>query len=170
MRLIGLVCASLIALAVPGCAGYKLGPASGVAARSQSIQINFFQNDTFEPRLIEALASSLRKNLQQEGTYRLDTSGGGDVVVNGVITEFRRSELSFQPTDVITVQDYRLSLVAKVRATERISGKILLDREVSGRTTIRAGQDLASAERQAVPLLTDDLARNVTSLLVDGAW
>jgi len=153
-----------------GCAGYRLGPTSGLAPGSKSVQVNFFRNDTPEPRLVEAVASSLRKNLQQEGTFRLSTRGDSDIVVSGIITRFLRSELSFQPTDVITVRDYTLYLTAKITSTERSSGRVLLEREVSGRTTIRVGNDLASAERQAVPLLADDLARNATSLLVDGSW
>ena len=42
-------------------------------------------------------------------------------------------------------------MFAKVTATERDTGRVLLDREVGGRTTIRIGPDLTSAERQAVP-------------------
>ena len=38
------------------------------------------------------------------------------------------------------------------------------------RTIIRAGSDLASAERQGVPLIAEDLARNAASLIVDGNW
>jgi hypothetical protein len=53
---------------------------------------------------------------------------------------------------------------------ERLGGKKVLDREVSGRTTVRVGSDLASAERQAIPLLAEDLAKNITALLVEGAW
>lgn len=170
MRLTKLIWAGFLILGSAGCAGYRLGPTSGVAAGSRTIQVNFFRNATLEPRLVEAVASSLRKNLQQEGTYRLNTHGDGEIVVNGVIIEFRRSELSLQPTDVITVRDYTLYLKAKVTAVERSTGKVVLDREISGRTTIRVGNDLASSERQAVPLLADDLARNVTDLLVDGTW
>jgi hypothetical protein len=170
MRLIPLAWSGFMVLAFSACASYKLGPTSGMVAGEKSIQVNFFRNDTFEPRLIEYVASTLRRNLQQEGTYHLNTSGDGDIIVNGVITEFIRSELSFQPTDVITPKDYRLRLVAKVTAIERISGRILLDREVSGRTSLRVGNDLSSAERQAMPLLADDFAKNVTSLLVDGSW
>ena len=153
-----------------GCAGYRLGPTSGLAPGSKSVQVNFFRNDTPEPRLVEAVASSLRKNLQQEGTFRLSTRGDSDIVVSGIITRFLRSELSFQPTDVITVRDYTLYLTARITSIERNSGRVLLERDVTGRTTIRVGNDLASAERQAVPLLADDLARNATSLLVDGSW
>ena len=78
--------------------------------------------------------------------------------------------LSLQPADILTARDYALSMTAKLTVKERASGKVLFDREVSGRTTIRAGTDLASAERQAVPLLAEDLARNAISLVVNGGW
>jgi len=35
---------------------------------------------------------------------------------------------------------------------------------------IRVGDDLTSTERQALPLLAADLAKNVTTLLVEGTW
>jgi len=166
-------CGSFFAIAVllaVGCGGYKLGPTNGEIARARSIQVMPFQNQTLEPRLTDYTTHSLRKRLQQDGTYSLDTKDEGDIILTGVITHFRRSELSFQPRDVLTVRDYQLFLTAEVKAVERSSGKVLLNRAVTGRTTLRVGTDLASAERQAVPLLTDDLARNVTSLLTDGTW
>jgi hypothetical protein len=50
------------------------------------------------------------------------------------------------------------------------SGKTNFNREVSGLTYILVGNDQSSAERQAIPLLADSLARSAISLLVDGAW
>lgn len=160
--------AGLILLA--GCAGYQLGPTNGLTAGSRSIQVNPFVNKTPEPRLIEPTTSALRKRLQQDGTYRLATQNDGDIVVRGIITKFERFGLSFQSNDVLTAQDYTLVMTAEIIATERISGKTNLNRLVTGGTTIRIGSDLASAERQAVPLLANDLARKVTLLLVDGTW
>lgn len=165
-----LLCCCLLMLGLPGCAGYKVGPTTGGPAGSRSIQVNLFQNATLEPRLIEAVGSALRKSLQQDGTYRLNTSGDGDIVVNGVITRFERAGVSYQPKDILTVRDFELRLVAHITAVDRSTGKTLLDREVAGRTTIRVGDDLPSAERQAFPVVADDLARNATSLLVDGSW
>jgi hypothetical protein len=63
-----------------------------------------------------------------------------------------------------------LQLIVKISARERATGKVLVDREVMGTTSIRVGADLASAERQAIPMLADDLARRATSLIVDGTW
>lgn len=157
-------------LALSGCAGYQLGSANGLAAHGRSIQINPFANQTVEPHLTDAVTGELRRAVQQDGTFQLASHDDGDVVVSGVITRYLRVELTFKPADVLTVSDYRLGLTAHVTARERSTGKLLLDRPVTGYTLIRVGNDLASSERQALPLLAADLAKNVTSLLVEGSW
>jgi hypothetical protein len=158
------------ALGLTGCAGYRLGPTNGVAARERSVQIIPFSNQTLEPRLGDAVTAQLRKALQRDGTYQLASHNDGDIIVSGVITTYIRFPLSFQPTDALTVTDYSVQLVAQVTARERSSGKVILDRRVTGSTLVIVGSDLTSSERQALPLLAGDLAKNVTALLVDGSW
>lgn len=160
----------LLMLNLCGCAGYKLGPPTGEAPGSRSVQISPFNNMTLEPRLTDAVTSQLRKSLQRDNTFKLATHGDGDIHVTGVITTYRRHELSFAPKDVITVRDYRISIQAQVTAREKATGKLLFDQVVNGSTIIRVGNDLVSSERQALPLLAADLAKNVTDLLVDGSW
>ncbi len=163
---LGLLACCLVA----GCAGYRLGPTNGDLAGARSVQVNPFVNKTIEPRLGESVTISVRKYIQKDGTYRLDTKDQGDIIITGTIIQFDRSGLSFQPTDVITPRDYWLAMIAHVRAVDRATGKVVLDRNVAGRTTMRVGNDLSSAERQATPLLAEDLARNITALLADGTW
>ena len=160
---------AVLFLAGGGCA-YQLGPTNGEFSGARSVQVNIFENKTIEPRLGEVVTTSVRKHLQKDGTYRLNTSGDGDIVVTGTIVDYRRMGLSYVSTDVITPQDYVVSLIAQVTARERGTGKVLLERKVAGHTTVRVGSDLSSAEREAAPLLAEDLARNITSLLVDGTW
>jgi hypothetical protein len=71
---------------------------------------------------------------------------------------------------VATTLDFRIGVTVHVTAREVTSDKTVLDRSVSGFTLIRVGNDLTSSERQAMPLLAEDLAKNITSLLADGAW
>lgn len=158
-----LVCAS-------GCAGYKLGPSNGLHAGDKSIQINPVINSTLEPRLGAALNQALRKEIQRDGTYRLSTRGDGDVVVNTEIVRYYRREMAFQPRDTLSAQDYELNVYARVVATDQRLGKEVMNKEVRGRVIIRIGTDLVSAERQNLPLLAENFAENVTSLLVDGEW
>ena len=162
---------AVLCLALTGCAGYKLGPTNGLPAGSRSVQVNVFQNKVLEePRLSEAVTAAVRKQLQQDGTFTLDTRQDGDVIVSGTIFRYQRAGLSFQPRDILTPRDYRLTMWAQVDARERTSGKVLLNRRVRGHTTVRIGADLTTAERQSIPLAAEDLARNITALLADGEW
>lgn len=153
-----------------GCKTYSLGPTNGEIAGARSIQINPFLNHTTEPRLATTVTSSIRKRLQQDGTYRLDSKNSGDIIVTGTLIDYRRSLLSSRPDDIRTPRDYRVILTAHVKAVERDSGKTLIDREVTGRTTLRVGPDLTRTEQQALPLMAEDIARKTTSLLVEGTW
>ena len=162
--------ALLAVLMLAGCAGYHLGPSNGNLAGAHSIQIEPFVNQTTEPRLVDYVMNSLRKSLQQDGTYRLATHDAGDVIVAGEITSYTPVGLSVQPTDVLTVVDYQITMTVRITARDRATGKVLFDKPVKGRTTLRAGQDLTSAERQAIPLLAEDFAKNATDLLGNVTW
>lgn len=165
-----LFCALVVLSA--GCAGYHLGPVNpGVAAGEKSIEISPFNNQTLQPRLGEAVTQALRERLQTDGTYRLATRDPGDIVVTGVITDYQREGTSFLGTDVMTAVNYRVTLTAHVTVRDRATNKLLLDKnDVKGYTLIQVGTDLAESERQSLPLLADDLARNVAELLTEGAW
>src|SRR5258707_3849814 len=144
----------VILLLLCGCAGYQLGPTNGVVAREKSIQVVPFSNQTLEPRLTDAVTSQLRKQLQHDGTYQLATHDEGDFLLSGVITYYRRHELSFAPNDILTVRDYRLELRAQITLLNRTAAKVILSTNtVSGFTLIRVESDLPSTERQALPLL-----------------
>lgn len=157
-------------IVLSGCAGYTLGPTNGLSAGVRSIRIDLFVNKTQEPRLAEPVAIALRRQLQQDGTYKLATHGEADIVVDGMILTYTREPISFNPNDIVITRDYDARLTARVHAIERGTGRVVLDREVTGRTLIQGQSDLPSAERQAVPLLAEDLAHNITALLVDGRW
>jgi len=79
-----------LALGLCGCAGYRLGSANPGLTRGKTVQVNFFGNKTLEPRLVEAVNHALRKSLQQDGTYKLNTRGDGDIIVNGAILRYER--------------------------------------------------------------------------------
>jgi hypothetical protein len=160
----------LLALAAAGCAGYKLGPTNGMTAGSRTVKIQPFVNRTQEPRISALLSTSLRKQLQQDGTFRLETSGSPDILLSGEILKFIRSGLSYQTNDVLTPQEYTLQIQARVVAVNINTGRTLMNRLVMGTTYLRIENDEYSDERQAIPILTDTLARNAVSLLVDGEW
>jgi hypothetical protein len=156
--------------ALTGCAGYHVGPVNGLTAGEKSVQISPFANLTLQPRLTDSVTLELRRELQRDGTYHLATGGDADVLLAGSLIRYQRNEVTLASNDVLTVRDYRLILTAQVTARERSTGRVLVDQQVSGYTVIRVGSDLTSAERQAMPLLADDLAKNITALLAEGKW
>lgn len=162
--------ALLLAAMAWGCAGYRLGPSNGLAAREQSIYVEPFVNDTLQPRLEDDFTHAVRIGLQREGTYRLGHKSDCDIIVQGVITVYERRGLSYDSGDLVRVRDYDLVAVTRVTAYERSTGNKVLDQDVVGNTQIRAEEDLLSAERQASPLLAANVARKVVDLLADGAW
>src|SRR5260221_481587 len=100
MRLHGIFLAGASVLLLAGCAAYHLGPVNGATAGGKSIEILPFNNQTLQPRLGDAVTQALRERVQTDGTYHLDTHGGGDVVVSGVITSYNRIGLSYLNSDV----------------------------------------------------------------------
>jgi hypothetical protein len=169
MRLLRIFFVGAAAL-LAGCAGYHLGPVNGAVAGEKSIEVFPFNNQTLQPRLGDAVTQALRERLQTDGTYHLDTHGAGDVVVTGVITHYNRLGVAYLNTDVTTAQSYRVNITAHVVARDRATGKVLLDKDVTGYTLVTVGTDLSSAERQATPLLAEDLAQNIAELITEGAW
>ena len=171
MRSLIIFAICLAAILSTGCAGYHLGPVNpNAVAGEKSIEIAPFNNQTLQPRLGDAVTQALRERMQTDGTYRLATRGPGDVVLTGVITAYNREGVGFLRSDVATAVNYRVGLTAHVKAVDRVSGRVLLDKNVNGYTLVQVGTDLTDAERQSLPLLAEDLARNITQLLTEGAW
>jgi len=160
----------VLALGGGGCAGYHLGPSDGSLAGDRTVVIQPFTNRTLEPRLADDATFALRKEIQRDGTFRLTSGATANLEVTCELIRYDRLEVSFYSNDITTARDFRVSLTAQVVARDRVSGKVVLDRRVIGQSLMRVGSDQPSAERQTMPLVATDLARQITSLLVDGAW
>lgn len=162
---------SIFVLPLTGCAGYHLGAVNpDIRAGEKTVEVVPFNNQTLEPRVGDAVTQALRERFQSDGTYHLATRNPGDIVVSGVITTYSRRAVSFLSTDVTTARNYRVEIVAHVTARDRASGKILLDKNINGYTLTQTGTELAEAERQSLPLLAEDLARNVVEAITEGSW
>tara|TARA_B000000475_G_scaffold65301_1_gene52294 strand:- start:1214 stop:1735 length:522 start_codon:yes stop_codon:yes gene_type:complete len=160
---------SLLVLA-SGCSNYRLGVVKPLIPAGYSIQVGLFQNTTIHPGLSESVNASIRRELQRDGTFELANSNNCDLQLTGRITSYQRSPVSFRPKDTLSVRDFIVELSTQVIASEKSSGKLLVDRVITSRTTVRLGDDLASAERQALPLLSSDLAKRIVALLAEGEW
>lgn len=137
---------------------------------ARTVFVKPFVNRTLQQRLVDDCTFALRKELQRDGTYKLAGAAAANLELSGELIRYERIEISYIATDTTTARDYRLDLTARVIARERDSARVVFDREVTGHSLMRVGSDLPSAERQTMPLVATDLARQITSLLVDGTW
>jgi hypothetical protein len=169
MRFLKLPAICAAAFLLGGCAGYHLGPVNDQVAGDKSVQVIPFNNKTLEPRLGDAVTQAMRERLQADATFRL-ARGPGDIELSGEIINYSRQGLSFLSSDVLTANNYNVTIEVHVVARDRNTGKVLLDKNVKGSTLVHVGSDLVSAERQAMPTLANDLAQNVTQLLAEGMW
>jgi hypothetical protein len=166
-----LLWAGLVCLLCAGCAGYRLGPTGGQVAGARGLRVPFARNATVEPRLTQPLTEALRRQVQLDGTFRLETgSNPTDLVLDATIVDYDRRPMAFRRSDVISVQEYELHVTVRVVLRDPVADRVLLDRPVQGRTALLAGADQSAAERQAAPLLVEDVARRAIILVAEGEW
>ncbi len=117
----------------------------------------------------EYLMGPLRRSIQQDGTYWLCTERDSiDYVLDGVITNFERRGIGSLPSEVTVRVDEYIIISVKISLRERATGKIILEQDFSGSTTLPLGADQTSAERQHIPVAMENLARDIAAILGDG--
>lgn len=159
-------------LALVGCAlfagcAYRVGPTSTLNVRS--IAVPNFKNATYEPRISVQITDAIIKRLQTDGSMKVVGEEAADATLTGTITNWRRYGLRYSRNNVLIPSEYRLTVTALATLTDNRTGKQLVNGAFTGTTTYFFGDDLAQAERQALSLAADDLARRITDRIVD-AW
>jgi len=156
-----------LAALLAGCA-YQLGPTNQQVSGAQSITIEAFPNDTLQPGLTDIVNSAVRRQVQRDGTFHLETRGTADVVVTGRIIRYGRLPLGSRRDDVITPQDYDVSITAHVQAVR--GGQVVYEGDVIGRALVASTPNLNVSERENIPVAAENLARNLISAIANGSW
>ncbi len=170
---------ALLAAALPlllaGCAGYHIGPIKPAKFGSvHSIAVNNFKNDTLQPRVEVMLANSLIKQIQQDGTYKVDDESKADALLEGTLEEIRRRPSRYVRGNVLQTREYTLQIRARYKLTQRGTGKLLDERTVAGTTSFfvsgsgSVAADVNQDELQALPLAAEELAIRLVSQISEG--
>ena len=159
------LCVALILL-LAGCAGYRLGPT--LSAEYRSVAVPMFRNKTYKPQIEAQITNGIIKRFQADGTLRVDSVANADVVLSGNIIGYHRNQLRSRSAETGTPREYRINIEVKIEARERVTGKIVVAPiTVTGSADTFIGNDLQSAEEQVLPLIAEDLARQVVTLLAE---
>jgi hypothetical protein len=164
----GALVLQLISLLATGCAGYHVGP---VTQRNfKSIAVPMFRNRTLRPQLEAQITNAIIKGLQQDGSLRVESEPNADVILDGAIIHYERTTLRSLRSDTRVPREFEITITVRVEAKDRRTGEIVLkSTEVTGKSDVFIGEDQQSAELQVLPLIANDVARKVVSLLVE-SW
>jgi outer membrane lipopolysaccharide assembly protein LptE/RlpB len=152
-----------------GCAGYHLGPATpGYLRDIHSIAVPTFTNTTLTPRIEVLVTSTVIKQFQQDGTFRIASGDNADATLKAEIVAVGRNPARSVRGNVLSTTEFNLTLTVKYTLLGR-DGKVLgSPGAVAGSTSFFVGSDINTDERQALPLAAEELARHLVSQLSEG--
>ncbi|MDQ6764663.1 MAG: LPS assembly lipoprotein LptE [Verrucomicrobiota bacterium] len=164
-----LVVACLLAGSLAGCAGYRIGEVKPrYLTEIHSIAVPTFTNKTYLPRIEVLLTDTVIKQLQQDGTFQIVSEGKADAVLKAEIRGVGRNPARSVRGNVLATTEFNLNITVRYTLTTR-DGKVIVGPvDVSGTTSFFVGSDVATDQRQALPLAAEDVAVHLTSQLSEG--
>lgn len=158
----------LLVFLLGGCAGYQLGPATpGYLRQIHTIAVPTFANTTLVPRIEVLVTNTVIKQFQQDGTFRIVNPDAADATLKCEIVGVNRSPARSVRGNVLSTTEFNVTMIVKYTLMGR-DGKALGSSAVSGSTSFFRGSDVATDERQALPLAAEELARHLVSQLSEG--
>ncbi len=159
----------LLALLLEGCAGYKIGPATpGYLRQVHSLAVPTFANTTLVPRIEVLITGTVIKQFQQDGTFRIVNTDVADATLKAEITSVGRTPARSVRGNVLSTTEFNLTVTVKYSLTGRDGKALGSPGAVSGSTSFFVGTDVATDQRQAMPLAAEELARHLVSQLSEG--
>lgn len=159
----------LLGLFLSGCAGYRLGPATPSYLREiKSIAVPTFRNTTLVPRVEALVTGTVIKQFQQDGTFRIVNESTADATLKGEIVAVGRSPARSVRGNVLETSEFNLLLRVRYTLVGRDGRMLAGPAEVGGSTSFFVEADVATDERQALPLAAEELAGRLVSQLSEG--
>ena len=163
------VAALALAATLGGCAGYRIGEVKPqYLSAVHSIAVPTFTNNTYLPRIEVLMTDTVIKQLQQDGTFRITSEDKADAVLKADIRSMVRNPARSVRGNVLATTEFNLTLVVRYTLIGH-DGKVIAGPvDVAGTTSFFVGSDVATDQRQALPLAAEDLAVHLASQLSEG--
>ncbi len=164
-RHLSLVLASLLALALSGCAGmFGYSDESLFPENVKSVRLEMFDNLTFRRGTEYDLSDALAKRIESDTPYKIVTSADrADTVISGRITSIGNLGLS-RERELGGILEQELEIVALVDWKNLKTGELLIEHE-----TVRASASYTTLQNQdfqyASALVANKLAAKIVELM-----
>jgi Lipopolysaccharide-assembly len=161
--------ATVFCLALSGCLGYHVGPVKPYYLRDvHSIAVPTFKNRTLVPRVEVLVTDTVIKQLQQDGTFQIESGDKADATLNGEVYRIARTPARSVRGNVLATTEFALTLSVRYSVTGKNGEQLAAASDAIGTTTFFVSSDVTTDERQALPLATEDLATRLVSQISEG--
>ena len=159
-RFLSLTVAVSAMCVLSGCGGYSWRPA--IPENMRTVAVPTFRNESDVTELGSVMARQVLREFQREGTFSIRREGDAALEIQGIVKSAGPSSAGYNRRAGLRLASYDFSAVVEISVIDKRNGRVLVDnRNYRAVTTFTAGQDLATAERDASGRLADDLARQV---------
>jgi outer membrane lipopolysaccharide assembly protein LptE/RlpB len=169
MRTAGTICALLAALAALSGCGYHLGAAKPALLRNvDTLAVQTFKNETYEPRIEVIMADSLIKQLQQDGTYEIVSDNRADAILYCTLKDAEQRQARAVLDNVLATREFLLKLEVEYELIDRVTGARITTGTITSDTSYFTNNDLQTDQRQAFATAIHEVAVKLTGELTEG--
>jgi hypothetical protein len=152
-----------------GCTAYTLGPTPPTYMKGvRRVAVPIFKNTTITPDIEAMTTSTVIKQIQEDGTYEVTGVDQADAIVVGTIQSVDRTKARSLQGNVLASAEFNLRMTINFRIERPNTSQLMGQKVVDGTTSFFVGNDVASQEREAIPLVVQDAATQFVSFLTEG--
>ena len=159
-----------VVLLSAGCA-YSLGPAKPTYLKSvRTLSVPMFRSDDLAPHVESLLTTTLIKEFQRDGTFKIAPTGGGDATLRCTLEAVQLTPVRSVPGNVLQASEFVMSLKVRYELREGGSdrGRVLDGGRVTGEASFFVSTDLQQDQRQAFPRAAEQAAQRLVGQLSEG--
>jgi hypothetical protein len=149
-----------------GCSAYQLGTPDELPFAS--IYVEPVDNKTFAPQAASALTSQIIRQFERDGRLTPEPESSADATLTVQLVDLTREIRVMREDDTGLARKIRLTLVADCSLTRNGTGEVYFSsRRVTSETDVFLDDGQNPGEFQATPVLTRDLAFNISHAVLD---
>jgi hypothetical protein len=156
-------------LLIAAC-GYSLvGKGSSLPPHIKNISIPVFSNKTGEPNIEFEITNRIREGFIEDGRLKMVNDMSYDLILHGEIIKYSLKPVVFDSKDNVT--EYWVEITVLMRLEERVSGDILLQKELYTKWDYLVSQSVTEADihrLEAIRQAGRKLAQEIVSTVIEG--
>jgi len=160
--------APILALALPGCAGYRLaGSKPAGMDHINKLYIPTFDNATLEPRLGALVTNAVIKQIQATNAYQVVSEGEADATLKGSISTINRSQWRSVETNTLQTTELLMRLKIDYKVLNK-AGVRLYGGRAQATSYVVLDPNWQTSERQLLSETAERLSVTVSDDLANG--